>query len=177
MSTILDPLKSKIIRRTDRLPPFDPALKVYITRVTAVGPRRREILNEAALTPLLEQQGFRIVALERLTVVEKVALFASARMVVSPQSAGLTFALFMDRRALVVEVYPDNGQWLHYKHMTEHLGVPFRRYSATVTTDGGSPMLLNMRVDAAHLAEYVKGAVAETESRARLAVEPPAEPV
>lgn len=165
--------RAAVARARGPLPPFDPTLLVYITRVTVVGPKRREILNEGELTPLLAAQGFRIVALERLAVAEKVALFASARMVVSPQSAGLTFSLFMDRRAMVVEVYPNNGQWLHYKHMTEDLGVPFHRYSDTVATDGGSPMLLNMRVNATHLAEAVRALVAAGERRARMAEEPP----
>jgi hypothetical protein len=166
--------RAAVVRAHGPLPPFDPALLVYVTRVTRVGPRRREILNEAELTPLLAAQGFRVVALERLSVAEKVALFASARMVVSPQSAGLTFSMFMDRRAMVVEVYPNNGQWLHYKHMTDDLAIPFHRYSDTVTTDGGSPMLLNMRVNATHLAEAVRGLVAQSEARARWAEEPPA---
>ena len=168
--------RAAVARARGPLPAFDPTLLVYITRVTVVGPKRREILNEAELTPLLAAQGFRVVALERLSVAEKVALFASARMVVSPQSAGLTFSMFMDRRAMVVEVYPDNGQWLHYKHMTDDLGVPFHRYSATVTTDGGSPMLLNMRVNATHLAAAVRALIAQGEGRARLAEQPPAPP-
>lgn len=167
--------RAAVVRaRGGALPPFDPGLLVYITRVTMVGPKRREILNEAELTPLLAAQGFRIVALERLSVAEKVALLASARMVVSPQSAGLTFALFMDRRAMVVEVYPNNGALLHYKHMTDDLGVPFHRYSDTVASDGGSPMLLNMRVNATHLAGTVRELLARGEARAQLPEQPPA---
>lgn len=165
--------KDAVVRHAGPWPPFDPSLRVFITRKTLVGPRRREVLNGEEVERELSGLGFRIVALEALNLTEKIKLFASARVVVSTQSASLLFSAFMDRRGLVVELYPDNGQWNHYFHMTKDLGVPYRRFSKGVVPDGGSPMLLNMRVDAGELGAYITQVLQDTEERAALGEEPP----
>jgi len=165
--------KAAVVRHAGPWPAFDPSLKVYIVRKTLVGPRRREVLNGEEVEKVLSGLGFRIVALEALNLTEKIKLFASARVVVSTQSASLLFSAFMDRRALCIELYPDNKQWNHYLYMTRDLGVPYKRFSQGVVSDGGSPMLLNMRVDAGQLGAYLTQVLRDTEERAALRVEPP----
>ena len=163
------------VTRLTGWPAFDPSLKVYIPRRTFVGPKRREVLNEPELVAQLVPLGFVIVPLETLNVTEKIRLFARARMILSTQSAGLLFSSFMDRRAVCVEIYPDNGLFRHYDWMTKDVGVPYRRYGRNLKTDGGSPMLLNMRIDPSDFQEYVVGLLKETEGRAQLPEQPPFE--
>jgi hypothetical protein len=90
------------------LPRMDPCGLYYITRrgagegraVDRAGmARRRNVENEADFLPLLVAAGFQVVHLEDYDVDGKVRLFAGARLVLSPQSASLTFSIFMDARA------------------------------------------------------------------------------
>lgn len=60
--------------------------KVYITRKA---PACRRVLNEQELFPFLEKEGFQIVDLDGLTVLDQVSLFHFAKFIISPHGAGL----------------------------------------------------------------------------------------
>jgi capsular polysaccharide biosynthesis protein len=72
--------------------------RIYIHR----GPQaKRPVLNEDALTDRLERRGFRIVQLEKHSLVEQVAIFRDARVLVAAHGAGLANLAFARRTALL----------------------------------------------------------------------------
>ncbi len=76
--------------------------KIYISRDRA---KHRKIINEKAVRQLLTQQGFKIVYLEEMTVLEQVALFANAKVIVTPHGSGLTNLVFCSPRTKVIELF------------------------------------------------------------------------
>jgi len=147
-------------------PAFNASELVYVTRA---GRPQRAVLNEEAFLPALAALGVRRVQLEDLSFAEKLRLFASARLVVSPQSAGLTFLAAADRRALVVEIFQEVDAMNHYRYMADDLAVPFRRFSALEVVGPTVPIFnahFNFVVDAPALVAFVTRALAETAPRA-----------
>ena len=76
--------------------------KIYISRDRA---KHRKIINEKAVRELLTQQGFQIVYLEELNVLEQVALFAKARAILTPHGSGLTNLVFCSPKTKVIELF------------------------------------------------------------------------
>ena len=162
------------------LPRMSPCGLYYITRKGAgegkvpdrAGmARRRNVENEADYLPALVAAGFQVVHLEDYDVDGKVRLFAGARLVLSPQSASLTFSLFMDKEADVVEIFPDIDHMKHYCYAALDNGHFWTRYSA-VDTEGDEPDsnygngAFNMVVrDPAHLVQFVLDRLDHPEKR------------
>ena len=76
--------------------------KIYICRES----KYRRILNEAEVIAALRQEGFAIVRLESLSLLEQVALFAAAKVVISPHGSGLTNIVFCQPGTKVLEIFP-----------------------------------------------------------------------
>jgi tetratricopeptide (TPR) repeat protein/capsular polysaccharide biosynthesis protein len=95
---------------------------VYISRAQARG---RQVINEDEVTKLLSKLGFKTVFLEKMTVLEQVALFANAKVIISPHGSSLTNLVFCSPGATVVELFSPYyvrtdywmiGQQLQLKH-------------------------------------------------------------
>ena len=93
-----------------------PAL--YISRADT---SNRPLQNEAAVARLCADRGFQAVCLEKLPVVDQIALFAGARRIVAPHGAGLANLLFCRRDAALLEL-----------HMDRYVNWCFRRLAATM---------------------------------------------
>ncbi len=65
--------------------------RIYVSRNKA---GRRRLLNEAALLPILRQQGFLVVEPEFLTLYQQIGLFRNARTIVGNYGAALTNVAF-----------------------------------------------------------------------------------
>jgi Glycosyltransferase 61 len=146
---------------------FNASEMVYVTRK---GSPRRSVLNEAALIPALSALGIRFVQLEELSFAGKLRLFASARLIISPQSAGLTFLAAADRRALVVEIYADLNVMHHYRNMASDLAVPFRRFTSVAVEGDISAVFsgdYNFVVDVPAFVAFLQHALEETDPVAK----------
>jgi hypothetical protein len=148
------------------LPTRDPALMVYVTRA---GTDRRKVLNEDSFLPEFSALGIRYVQLETLNVTEKFRLFATASLIISPQSAGLLFTAVAPRNSHVIEIFPAMGLMLHYVFMCGDLGVPIERFSdlqvvGPMEPIGSAPY--NFIVNATTLVKLVEKRVAEVRARA-----------
>lgn len=102
---------------------------IYIIRHTA---GVRQIVNEIDLIPGFLLRHFTLVTLEDFAVLEKLRIFANARVVVSTQSAGAVFTAVMDSRALFVEIFPEFAPHplLQLVNIAADVGVPVLRYTA-----------------------------------------------
>lgn len=75
--------------------------RLYITRSRAT---KRRILNEDAITPILNEFGFQTICTEDLSFAEQVRVCSRARYLVSNHGAGLTNMLFMRDGGSVLEL-------------------------------------------------------------------------
>ena len=78
--------------------------KLYICRES----KYRRVLNEPEIIAALSEQGFAIVRLESLSFLEQVALFATAKVVISPHGSGLTNIVFCQPGTKVLELFPSS---------------------------------------------------------------------
>ncbi len=133
--------------------------RVYIRRSRAHilnsnnGIRRRQIINEEEVVATLESTGIECLYLEDMTISEKVRLFSEADMVVSPNSAGLSFCTFMHNGSRVLELNVDNPHQIsgQYMEICNCLGLQHHR----MYTHKVDPMD-NMEVDIDSLMNLIK---------------------
>ncbi|GAB4529376.1 MAG: hypothetical protein Tsb0014_11240 [Pleurocapsa sp.] len=79
--------------------------RIYISRERA---KNRQIVNEAEVKDLLGKLGFQTIFLEELSVLEQVALFAKAEVIVAPHGSGLTNLVFCSPQTIVIELFSPN---------------------------------------------------------------------
>ncbi|GGA04320.1 hypothetical protein CYANOKiyG1_16620 [Okeania sp. KiyG1] len=96
--------------------------RIYISRNKA---KYRRIINEAKLIDLLSQYGFVTIELETISVVEQVALFANAKVIVSPHGSGLTNIMFSSPETTVVELVSPNYIKHYYWAIAQQLGLKY----------------------------------------------------
>lgn len=88
-----------------RLTPPDNSIiskpRIWISRAHA---KKRRILNEIELYPILAKHNIEIVHTESLSFSEQVSLFQQAKMVVGLHGAGLTNMLFMQSGGYIIEI-------------------------------------------------------------------------
>ncbi len=78
---------------------------IYISRANA---NYRRVLNEPDVVKFLQKFGFRVVALELISVAEQALLLSSASVVVAPHGAGLSNLVFCQPGTKVVELFSPN---------------------------------------------------------------------
>jgi len=77
--------------------------KLYLSRKNA---KRRHLVNEEELLPLLRQHGYERVVAEALSIPEQVRLFRETTHLIAPHGAGLVNGLFLPRSARILEIRP-----------------------------------------------------------------------
>jgi tetratricopeptide (TPR) repeat protein len=96
----------------------DLSKKIYISRAKA---KNRQIINELEVEQLLTSQGFRTIFLEEMSVLEQVAIFANAEVIVAPHGSGLTNLVFCTPNTQVVELFSPHYQRTDYWMISQHL--------------------------------------------------------
>ena len=96
--------------------------KIYISRAKA---KNRQVVNEMEVNNLLTSRGFEIVFLEEMSVLEQVALFANAEVIVAPHGSGLTNLVFCSPDTKVVEFFSPNYQRTDYWTLGQHLELQY----------------------------------------------------
>ncbi|SDM88587.1 DUF563 domain-containing protein [Bacillus sp. OK048] len=76
--------------------------RIYISREDAP---HRKVVNEKEVFSVLEKYGFKMVTLSTLSFIEKIELFNTAEVIVSPHGAGLTNLIFCNPGTKVVELF------------------------------------------------------------------------
>lgn len=148
-----------------RLPPksVQKGKYIYITRRNSdqitgnFGVKKRQVLNESELITMLDQYNFQYVNLEDYSLAEKLDLFQTSEIILSPNSAALTFCFLASPQTKIIELMPEfqpgqyKQEWKQeqYKEMCEAVGVPYIRFQQMTYVEDE----LNMRV---HIAELEK---------------------
>jgi hypothetical protein len=127
---------------------FNNSKYIYITRKYSHilnpanrGKITRQIINEDEIIPGLQALGFEILQFEDYSFKKKVEYFQTSKLIVSPNSGGLTYSLFADKHSTIIEIAPANTSDMdHYKIMCETLNIPYQCFS-DVTIMNGPPLV------------------------------------
>jgi capsular polysaccharide biosynthesis protein len=96
------PSAARALRSIAASPPH-PRERLFISRSAT---RRRRIVNEAEVSQLLQDHGFRSINTEDMTVTQQVDLFSRAEVVLGMHGAGLANAVFAPAGATMIELQP-----------------------------------------------------------------------
>jgi len=94
--------------------------KIYVSRAQA---KNRKLVNEAEVNQLLTASGFMTVFLEELSLLEQVAMFANAEVIVAPHGSGLTNLVFCSPGTKVVELFSPNYVRTDYWMISQQLNL------------------------------------------------------
>jgi capsular polysaccharide biosynthesis protein len=76
--------------------------RIYISRARARG---RQVINEDEVINVLNNWGFQTVFLEEMSVLQQVALFANAKVIVCPHGSSLTNLVFCSPKTKIIELF------------------------------------------------------------------------
>lgn len=108
--------------------------------------KRRHILNEDDVLKILEPLGFKKIYLEDYSVSKKIEIFNTAKIILSPHGAGLTFSLFANKNTHIIEMVAPQREWYaQYLQITNSLGIPFHRFSyVNIDNNVNNNMIVNI---------------------------------
>ncbi|MEM6610970.1 MAG: glycosyltransferase family 61 protein, partial [Cyanobacteria bacterium P01_C01_bin.72] len=94
--------------------------KIYVSRAKA---KNRKLVNESEVNQLLTAAGFVTVFLEEMSLLEQVAMFANAKVIVAPHGSGLTNLVFCSPGTKVVELFSPNYVRTDYWVISQQLSL------------------------------------------------------
>ncbi len=97
---------------------------VYLSRNDS---KVRRVVNEKDVLDVLRPLGFEVVATAGMPMAEQVALFNSAKVLLSPHGAGLSNAIFMPD-GLVVEIVSRSRLWPTFRTLAARSGLQYAAY-------------------------------------------------
>jgi hypothetical protein len=136
--------------------------RIYISRADA---NWRKISNEEEVMKYLSQKGFRKVVLSSLSFTEKIKVFSSARIIVSPHGAQLGNLVFCDQGATVIELFHySTDEFFKISHYLNHdyyhlkCKIEESKNKQQIFNDGGPPAFLrdNLLVEIDKLDDILK---------------------
>lgn len=151
-----DPLNIKnVILRFQELDSFqakEATRKIYISRKIA---GKRKIENEKELMPILQDHGFEIMQMEKLSFMEQRELMRETKILMSIHGAGLANLIFMPEDSKVIELHPDVER---YNSCFYHLAAALNReyYYSFEKADHPNPQEANITVDLEKLENLLK---------------------
>lgn len=97
---------------------------IYLSRNDS---KVRRVINEKDVIDVLAPLGFEVVTTTGMPMAEQIALFNSARVLLSPHGAGLSNAIFMPD-GLVVEVVSRSRLWPTFRTLAARSGLQYAAY-------------------------------------------------
>jgi capsular polysaccharide biosynthesis protein len=117
--------------------------KIYISRREA---SKRRIINEADLEPILLEQGFEIVQMEKLNFRQQRALMRESKVLLSSHGAGFTNMLFMPAGSIIIELHPNTERYNScFYHLSAALNLDY--YCSFEQTDHENPQVANLTIN------------------------------
>lgn len=134
-----------------------PGKNIYITRRNSekltgnFGVKKRQVLNESELVAMLDKFNFKYVNLEEYSLLDKIELFQTSHIILSPNSGALTFCFLANPKTTIIELIPEfqAGQYKQdwkqeqYQEMCQAVDVPYIRFQKMTYVEDD----LNMNVD------------------------------
>lgn len=116
---ILEFLYKKFIPFSQDMPNPEHYKKIFISRKDA---NLRNMINEDEIFALFEKKGFVEVDLSKLPVVQQIALFKNAEIIVGAHGAGFTNIIFCQPHTKIVELF-QNRSGCSYFYLCQLLGL------------------------------------------------------
>jgi hypothetical protein len=134
--------------------PFCNKNNIYISRKKAClcqksaseGVVRRTILNEDQLINAIEPFGFKTFYFEDLSIKEKIEIFSSANIILSPFGGALSFSFFANKDTKIIECLSNPKQpgfYEQFNHVCHVLKINYQRFSDLISDDQDN-MVLNI---------------------------------
>lgn len=95
--------------------------------------RRRQIINEDELSNFLQSEyGIETIELENLSVSEKIELFTTSDLIISPNSAALFFTIFCSESSKIIEINVSDPHQINeqYRWQCETLKIPYYKFTS-----------------------------------------------
>lgn len=135
---------------------------IYISRN---GKNRRELLNENELIPKLELLGFKIVKLEEESLEEKLDIFGTASIIISPGGGGLSLIFAANKKTKIIEIIYDNPYVKNFYIIAKDIGHPnYESYTNVNIIEGADVISHNMRIDVDAFICKIKQIIQEEEN-------------
>jgi capsular polysaccharide biosynthesis protein len=83
------------------------------------------LVNEDEIINVLDEFGFKWVTLESMSVIQQVALFTQAEVVIAPHGSGLTNILFCQPGTKVIELFAPNYVYPCYWYLSNLVGLDY----------------------------------------------------
>ena len=139
-------VRDVILTRNNLHIQLEPTRLLYIRRSRShllnwsQGAKRRQVINEDDVVQALTPLGFESLFLEDYPLIEKIRLFQSAKIVISPNGGALTMCFFAHVKTHVVEITLDTTGEDMYHHVCKMLSIPITRYTNVQSFDvDGNP--------------------------------------
>ncbi|GHB23819.1 glycosyltransferase family 61 protein [Mongoliitalea lutea] len=117
--------------------------RIYISRKEA---GKRKVENETELIPMLQEHGFEIMQMEKLSFREQRELMRETKILMSIHGAGLANLIFMPQDAKVIELHPDVERYNScFYHLAAALNLEY--YYSFEKADHPNPQEANITVD------------------------------
>ncbi|MGF7185245.1 capsular polysaccharide biosynthesis protein [Desulfitispora alkaliphila] len=114
-----DFIRNKFLNKSNKFEGYE---KIYISRQHA---KYRNILNEESIRSILKKLGFKVVILERMSVLEQAELFNKAKVIVSAHGAGLTNLVFCNANTKVIEIFSPRWVVPLYWVLSNHVDIDY----------------------------------------------------
>lgn len=122
--------------------------KIYIRRnkshklAANNGLKRRQIINEDFICERFANNGYLILNLEDINLSEKINIFSNNSLVISPNSAGLLFAIFSTNTTIVeINVKNPSQTYNQYLELSDALKHKYFRFYAEKVDENDNMML------------------------------------
>ena len=100
-----------------------PHRALYITRADA---SNRRVINEAEIWDEVIANGFEIVSLSNVPLLQQVEIFSQAKIIVGPHGAGFTNAVFCQPGSVLIEFLPQWHQIDCFERLARFVGMEYR---------------------------------------------------
>jgi capsular polysaccharide biosynthesis protein len=107
--------------------------------------KRRQIINEHELLPILEKFNIEMIYLEDFNTIEKIDIFNNSSLIISPNSGSLTFTIFSGKNLKVIELNVDSPGQISYQYENQchFFNVPYYKF-VTQKIDDNDNMIVNV---------------------------------
>ncbi|GAB3807187.1 glycosyltransferase 61 family protein [Virgibacillus kimchii] len=118
--------------------------RIYISREDAAW---RKVANENKLLKLLDKKGFKKVTLGSLTVQEQIDLFSSAKVIISPNGAGLANLMFCRPKTKILQLFTATSD--EFVKIGQYLDLDYHLLKCRIANPGakGHEVIKNLVVD------------------------------
>lgn len=129
-----------------------PRRKIFVSRQDM---GTRCLLNEAAITDILKENGFEVVVPGNMSVMEQITTFSDASIVIGVHGAALANIIFCQPKTKVIELFPEYTVSPHFWTLASHFDLNYGAVFGTSFDDDlalisqakswGSPFVIDPR--------------------------------